>query len=215
MELKYNSDDNIKGKYFFTFGSFEKDGFQNSHLKNSKYIGRFKTKDKYLGLLFLLETRIYHKKTFKYEVDIAFFDKYSDFIIGDVFFIEDDSIENKLDNLKCIINNSSIKENIIVTNLETSTSFFNNNKSSFVDGEKKINEELKCFTYFSNFNFLEDVLELAKDIVNEYTIEEKIKALETIAKLDALKGKDSSMSEFFIKMQELKNSGQDMGKLLE
>ena len=39
--------------------------------------------------------------------------------------------------------------------------------------------------------------------------------METIIQLDALKGKDSSMSEFFIKMQELKNSGQDMGKLLE
>jgi len=198
MELKYtsNDDDNNKnGKYFFTIGGFEKNGFRNSKLKDSKYIGRFKTKDKYLGLLFLFDLWIYHKKSFKYEIDLVFFNKYSDFIIGDVFFIEDNNIENKLDDLQCL-GDSTIKENIIVINLET-------------------NEELECFTYFFNCKNLEDILKLAKDIVNEYTIEEKIKALEVIIKLDALKGKDNSMSEFFIKMQELKNSGQDMNKLLE
>ena len=196
MELKDNKD-NSNGKYFFTIGSFEKNGFQNGKLKDSKYIGRFKTKDKYLGLLFLFDLWIYHKKSFKYEIDLAFFNKYSDFIIGDVFFIEDDSIENKLDKLSSLHRDSSIKENIIVINLET-------------------NEELKCFTYFSNCkNSIEKELEFVKDIVNEYTVEEKIKALEVIIKLDALKGKDNSMSEFFIKMQELKNSGQDMNKLLE
>ena len=40
--------------------------------------------------------------------------------------------KNKLDNLKCINTNTSTKENIIVENIEN-------------------NEELECFTYFSNF----------------------------------------------------------------
>ena len=191
--MEYNNINN--GKYFFTIGGFEVGCFQNLHLKDSKYIGRFKTKDKYLAFLFLFNVWIYHKKTFKYEIDFAFFDKYSDYIIGDVFFIEDNNIEDKLDKLKCL-GDSTIKENIIVINLET-------------------NEELECFTYFKNCKDLEENAKFAKNIVNEYTIEEKIKAMETIIKLDTLKGKDNSMSEFFIKLQELKEKGQEMNKLLE
>jgi len=190
MELKYKNINN--GKYFFTIGSFEKGGFQNSNLKDSKYIGRFKTKEKELALLDFLSVDLMNKKLLKYKIDFAFFDKFSDYIIGDVFFIEDKAIESKLDDLK----NSSIKENIITINLENQ-------------------EELECFTYFRNFRNFKEEIKLYNKTVNEYLISEKIKAMETIIKLDTLKGKNNSMSNFFIQLQELKNSGQDMGKLLE
>ena len=194
MELKDKKSNN--GKYFFTIGSFEVGGFRNSNLKDSKYIGRFKTKNKELAFLGMLSVNLMNKKLLKYEIDFAFFDKYGDFIIGDVFFIEDNNIENKLDKLSNLSSNYLIKENIIVINLEN-------------------NEELECFTYFKNFNDFEEIIKKYKDVVNEYTIDEKIKAMETIIKLDTLKGKDNSMSEFFIKLQELKEKGQDMNKLLE
>ena len=177
----------ISGKYFFTIGSFEQNGFQHSHVENCKYMGRFKTKDKYLAVLYLFNVWLYTKKTFRYEVDLAFFDKYNDYIIGDVFFIEDNEVLEKLEKLKSVYRKFSIKENIIAANQET-------------------NEELECFTYFRNCDDLEEQIEHAKCTINEYTIEEKIKALEVIIQLDNLKGKDT-MGDFFQKMQKLKDEG--------
>jgi len=187
-------ENNMNGEYFFTIGSFEKNGFQHNHVENCKYIGRFKTKNKYLAVLYLFNVWLYTKKTFSYEVDLAFFDKYSDHIIGDVFFIEDNEVLEKLDKVQAVAKNQMLKENIVVTNQETS-------------------EELECFTYFRNCDDLEEQIEHAKCTINEYTIEEKIKALEVIIQLDNLKGKDT-MGDFFQKMQKLKDEGQDLSKLL-
>jgi len=186
---------NDNGKYFFTIGSFEKNGFQNGILKDSEYVGRFKTENKYLGVLDMFGIYVYTKKTFKYETDLAFFDTYKDYIIGDVFLIKDCDILKELDKLKNLNINYSLKEKITVINQETG-------------------EEIECFTYFKNCNDLEEEIEVAKSVVNEYTTEEKIKALEVIIKLNSLKGKDK-MSEWFVKLQKLKDEGQDLSKLLE
>jgi len=87
----------VIGKYYFTVGSFEKDGFRNSNLKDSQYIGRFKTKLKYLGLLDTFDITLIHKKTLKYEEDMEFYKRYGDYIIGDVFFIKNEEILYTLD----------------------------------------------------------------------------------------------------------------------
>jgi hypothetical protein len=183
------------GKYFFVIGSFEKHSFQNSILKDSKYLGRFKTKNKYLGLLHMLGVNLIHKKTLKNLDVLKFYNEISDFIIGDVFYIKESEIFDELDKIKCMEKKYFIKENIVVINQETE-------------------EQIECFTYFLNCNDLVVALENAKNIVNEYTIDEKIEAFETIIKMDILQG-DDTKEEWFAKLQKMKDEGIDTSKLLD
>jgi len=67
----------------------------------------------------------------------------------------------------------------------------------------------KLFEYTHNISLKKKSKE---DFQEEF---EKIKVMETLIKLDTLKGNNNSMSEFFIKLQELKKSGHDMNKLLK
>ena len=173
------------GKCFFTIGDFEVGCYQNLHLKDSKYLGRFKTKDKYLCLLKIISKNLVKKETMKHEEEQIFFEECSDYIIGDVFFIDDINIENNLDNLKCINDFISTKENIIVINLET-------------------NKELECFTYFSNIGYLGEELKSIIGIINEYKEEQKLETKKKLIELDMiLNGKN--VHEFINELKDLKD----------
>jgi len=186
----------MNGKYFFTIGSFEKDGYQSSHLDSAQYIGRVKTKNKYLCFLQLLGTTLVEKKTLNKKLDLEFFKKYSDYIIGDLYYIEDIENIKKLDELHSIEYNVSYKKNIKVVFQD-------------IKLKKKNNKELESFTYFYNTNNLEtELLNVSKDTINEYTEEMKISAKETLIMLDMHKG-DDTKEEWFKKLEKMKENSKN------
>jgi len=172
----------FKGKYLFTIGGLEKDCYRNINLEDSKYLGRFKTLNKYLVALFIFDVYMYSKETLNDEVDLEFFKKYSDYITGDVFYIEKEEIWDKLE---CINIKKSVKKIINVQNIKT-------------------NEKIKTICYFNNTNNLEESIKNALKIINEYSIDDKIKAQEVLFEMGVIKG-DKSMEEFFEKIDKLKN----------
>ena len=169
--------------YYFIIGSFEKGGFQNSNIGNSKYLGRAKTKDKYIALMDILSVDLFDKTEVSNEVDKIFFEKYKDNITGDLYFIEDKKIINKLDYLQEVEEGETYKNEIIVKNIKT-------------------NEEIKVICFFSN-QTLEKGVKNIQDIVNEYSNEEKIKALERVILMQQHKGKET-MTEWVNKLNKLK-----------
>jgi hypothetical protein len=122
----------MNGKIFFTIGGYEINGFQNKHLEHCKYMGRFKTKEKYLAALFLFNVWLYNNDNLISEVDFEFFKKYSDYIIVDVFFIEDERIINTLD----LLGTKSMEVIIKMEQLKNGQS-----KSNFFETLQKMKEQ--------------------------------------------------------------------------
>jgi len=170
------------GDYCFLVGGFEQHCFQNCHLKDSTYMGRVTTKEKYLGLRFLFDMWLYTENCYKDEVVIAFIEKYKQNITGDLYVIDNQSIVDKLDSLKGKESKEKQKIKII-----------HNNK------------EIEANTYFRIPDNFEEELKLSSGIINEYSQEDKVKAMEVLIQLQTLKGKASKV-DYFELLNKLKNT---------
>jgi len=163
------------GDYYFLVGGFEQHCFQNCHVKNSSYIGRATTKEKYLGLKYLFDMWLYTENCYNDEVVISFIEEYKQNITGDLYLVDNQSIVEKLD---CLTN------------------------SDFKPKQKqKIkvmydNKEIEAYTYFRICDSFEEELKLSSGIINEYSQEDKIKAMEVLIQLQTLKGKTSKVDYF-------------------
>ena len=170
--------------YYFFIGSYEKGGFQNENLKDSKYIGRAKTKDKYLALSNAFGISIYNDDNLKEETNIVFYQRNKDNINGDLYFIDNDEIIKELDVLHSI-EDGYPKKIIKVLNND--------------------NKVIECITFFSKLedNRFERVLELSNKVVNEYNLDSKIKTAETVYMFDQIKGEVSNKELNIYKKQKI------------
>ena len=168
--------------YYFFIGSYEKGGFQNENLKDSKYIGRAKTKNKYLALLNILNVSLFGEEQISNKIDKAFYEKYKDNITGDLYFIDDAKV------IKTIFNTKEINNKVNKIN-EIEIYLLNNG------------EEMKVKSFFRN-KTIKEATENSEP-VNEYTKEEKIKALEKVFLMNRMKG-EVETSEWIEKLNKLK-----------
>jgi len=170
------------GDYYFLVGGFEQHCFQNCHVKNSTYIGRATTKEKYLGLRFLFNMWLYTENCYEDEVVIAFIKEYKQNITGDLYVIDNQSIIDKLDEVYNV-NIDMIKQKIKIIH---------------------DNKEIEAYTYFRICDSFEEQLKLSSGIINEYSQEDKVKAMEVLIQLQTLKGKASEV-DYFELLNKLKN----------
>jgi hypothetical protein len=168
--------------YYFFIGSFEKGGFQNSNIGNSKYLGRAKTKGKYIALMDILSVDIFDKSEIGNESDKIFFNKYKDNITGDLYFIDNNKIIDKLDYISEIEEKESYKNKIVVIDLESK-------------------KEIEAICLFRNKKINKGIENT--ELVNEYSNEEKIKAIERVILMQQHKGKDT-IEEWTNKLNKLK-----------
>ena len=159
--------------YYFFIGSYEKGGFQNGNLKDSKYMGRVKTKDKYLALSNAFGIEIYNDDNLEEEENKVFYQRNKDNINGDLYFIESESVIQKLDKLHSI-NKGHPKKEIKILD--------------------KNNNIIQCIVYFAKLNDknFEKVLKRSNKAVNEYNLDSKIKTAETVYMFDQIKGEVSN-----------------------
>lgn len=175
--------------YYFTIGSLEHDGFQSKYFEKAKYLGRAKTKKKYLAILSMLNVNLINNKTLNNEVDLGFFEEHKDNIIGDLYFVEDNNIIENVDYLQQVEEKIMIKEKITIINISK-------------------NEEIEAMAYFRNLDSLEEKIKYSIDVINEYSKEEKIKTLETIIMMQKIKGTDS-MVDWLGKLKKLQENGEN------
>ena len=155
--------------YYFFIGSYEKGGFQNENLSDSKYIGRAKTKDKYLAFSNAFGVEIYNNDNLKEEVNKVFYKRNKDNINGDLYFIDNNDIILELDRLHSI-NEDNPKKMVQILNSE------NNIIDSIIYFAKLDDDNIK------------KVLKRSNKVVNEYNLDNKIKTAETVYMFDKIKG---------------------------
>jgi hypothetical protein len=171
--------------YYFFIGSYEKGGFQNENLGDSKYLGRAKTKDKYLAFSNAFGVEIYNNDNLKEEVNKVFYKRNKDNINGDLYFIDNNDIILELDRLHSI-NEDNPKKMVQILNSE------NNIIDSIIYFAKLDDDNIK------------KVLKRSNKVVNEYNLDNKIKTAETVYMFDKIKG-DLSNKDLITEIKDNKN----------
>jgi len=159
--------------YYFFIGSYEKGGFQNSNLGDSKYIGRVKTKDKYLAFSNAFGVEIYNDDSLVEEPNKVFYQRNKDNINGDLYLIDNNDIILELDRLHSI-NKGNPKKMVKILNSE--------------------NNIIDAMVYFAKLDdrSFKKVLKRSNKVVNEYNLDSKIKTAETVYMFDQIKGEISN-----------------------
>jgi hypothetical protein len=130
----------------------------------------------------ILNVSLFAEEQISNEVDKIFYEKYSDNITGDLYFIDDINV------IKTIFNTKEINNKI--NEIKEIEIYLLNN-----------GEEIKVKSFFRNKKIKEATKN--SEPVNEYTKEEKIKALEKVFLMNRMKG-EVETSEWIEELNKLK-----------